>query len=282
MSSEGKGLPKSEVLSTADGLFEKGKVVILTNSVTASASEIFTGAMQEWDRALVIGEMTYGKGLIQQSYLLGDSSAVRLTIGRYFTPTGRMLQRPFKFDTSQDWIFQNIAGAEHYQDFTKSLMPHPDNQWKSMNGRPLLKGQGGIIPDIYLPKPAANDAQLKQLNNLGILYQYVSYHADEFRPYYLFHYKNGNEFRLDKSVDEGIYKTFPTFLSENLANKDLAAAINREGISEEVMLRIKAWIAPQIWEAGSFFAVNNNEDAIVKRAIEAIKDKTFEEIGIKY
>ena len=282
MSSEGKGLPKSEVLATADGLFKKGKVVILTNSVTASASEIFTGAMQEWDRALVIGEMTYGKGLIQQSYLLGDSSAVRLTIGRYYTPTGRILQRPFQFDTSKDWIYQNIAGAMHYKDFTKGITAHPDNQWKSMNGRPLLKGQGSIIPDIYLPKQAANDAQLKQLNDIGILYKYVSYHADKFRSYYLFNYKNGNEFRLDKFVDEGIYKTFPTFLTENLANKDLAASINRQGISKEVMVRIKAWIAPQIWEAGAFFAVNNNEDAVVKRAIEAIKGKTFEEIGIKY
>ncbi len=167
MSSVGKGLPKSEVLATAGGLFEKGKIAILTNGVTASASEIFTGALQEWDRALVLGEMTYGKGLIQQSYLLGDSSAVRLTIGRYYTPTGRILQRPFEFDTSTDWVFQNIAGAVHYKDFTKALVAHPENQWKSMSGRSLLKGQGGIIPDIYLPKKAVNKPQLKLLNNIG-------------------------------------------------------------------------------------------------------------------
>ncbi|MFK7983507.1 MAG: S41 family peptidase [Saprospiraceae bacterium] len=282
MSSEGKGLPKSEVLATADGLFEKGKLVILTNGATASASEIFTGAMQEWDRALVIGEMTYGKGLIQQSYLLGDSSAVRLTIGRYFTPTGRMLQRPYQFDTTKDWIFQNISGVIHYKDFTKALVAHPDNKWKSMSGRALLKGQGGIIPDIYLPKLAEHKPQLKQLNDLGILYKYVTYHVDKFRPYYLFHYKNGNEFRLDKSVDKGIYTTFPTFLMENMANKALAASINQQGISEDVMLRIKAWIAPQIWEVGSYFAVNNEEDAVVQRAIEAIQDKTFQELGIKF
>jgi len=282
MSSEGKGMPKSEVLATADGLFEKGKVVILTNGVTASASEIFTGAMQEWDRALVIGEMTYGKGLIQQSYLLGDSSAVRLTIGRYFTPSGRMLQRPFQFDTTKDWIFQNIAGAVHYKNFTKALVPHPDNQWKSMNGRPLLKGQGGIIPDIYLPKLAENKPQLKQLNDLRILYKYVCYHADAFRPYYLFHYKNGNEFRLDKSVDEGIRATFPTFLVENMADRTLANTLNQQGISPAVMLQIKGWLAPQIWEVGAYFAVYNEEDKVVQRAIQAIQDKTFEEVGIKY
>lgn len=282
MSSEGKGMPKSEVIATAGGLFEKGKVVILTNPVTASASEIFTGAMQEWDRALIIGEMTYGKGLIQQSYLLDDSSAVRLTIGRYYTPTGRILQRPFQFDTSQDWIYQNIAGAMHYKDFTKALMSPPANQWKSMSGRSLLKGQGGIMPDIYLPKRVVNKPQLKQLNDLGIIYKYVSYHVDAFRPYYLFHYKNGNEFRLDKSVDKGIHVTFPTFLTANLADKTVADSIIQQGISEEVIKQIKAWLAPQIWEIGAYFSVLNETDEVVNRAIQAIQNNTFKEVGINY
>ena len=282
MSSEGKGLPKSEVLAIAGGLFEKGKIAILTNGVTASASEIFTGAMQEWDRALVLGEVTYGKGLIQQSYLLGDSSAVRLTIGRYYTPTGRMLQRPFQFDTATDWIFQNIAGAVHYKDFTKALVAPPDNQWKSMSGRPLLKGQGGIMPDIYLPKRAVNKPQLKQLNDLGIIYKFVSYHADAYRPYYLYNYKNGNEFRLDKFVDSGIRSNFSAFLAANIADKELAKSIIQQGISTEVMMQIKAWLAPQIWEIGTYFAVFNEGDEVVLRAIEAIQDNTFDEVGIKY
>lgn len=282
MSSEGKGMPRSEVLGTAGGLFEKGKVVILTNTVTASASEIFTGAMQEWDRALVIGEMTYGKGLIQQSYLLGDSSAVRLTIGRYYTPTGRMLQRPFKFDSSQDWIYQNIAGAVHYKNFTKALVAPPANQWKSVSGRSLLKGQGSIIPDIYLAKKVKDTPQLKQLNDLGLIYRFVCYHADTYRPYYLFHHKSGNAFRLDKSVDNGIRSSFGAFLAANMANKELVASIIQAGISEDVMLQIKAWLAPQIWEIGAYFSVFNEADEVVNRAIEAIQDKTFEEVGIKY
>jgi len=282
MSSEGKGMPKSEVLATVDGLFEKGKVVILTNPVTASASEIFTGAMQEWDRALVIGEMTYGKGLIQQSYLLGDSSAVRLTIGRYYTPTGRILQRPFQFDSSTDWIYQNIAGAVHYKDFTKSLVAPPTNQWTSKSGRSLLKGQGGIIPDIYMPNKIVNMPQLKQLNDLGIVYKFVSYHADTYRPYYLHNFKNGNAFRLDKSVDAGIRSNFGAFLAANIADKALVNTILQEGISNNVMLKIKAWLAPQIWEVGAYFAVLNDTDEVVQRAVQAIQDDTFEELGIKF
>lgn len=282
MSSEGKGLPKSEVLATENGLFEKGKVVILTNPVTASASEIFTGAMQEWDRALVVGEMTYGKGLIQQSYLLGDSSAVRLTIGRYFTPTGRMLQRPYQFDSSTDWIYQNIAGSVHYEDFTKALTPHPNNKWQSKNGRPLLRGQGGIIPDIYLSKRVVSKPQLKQLNDFGIIYKYVCHHADVYRSYYLYNYKNGNEFRLDKSVDSGIRSSFGAFLAANLTDKEVVNKVLQEGISKDVMIQIKAWLAPQIWEVGAYFAVLNEEDKVVNRAIKAIQDDTFDKVGIKY
>ena len=281
MSSEGKGMPRSEVHATKEGLFEKGKVVILTNPVTASASEIFTGALQEWDRALIIGEMTYGKGLIQQSYLLNDSAAVRLTIGRYFTPTGRMLQRPFDFDTSKDWIYQNIAGAVHYDAFTKALVAPPENQWQSKKGRQLLKGQGGVIPDIYLPKKVMDNPQLKNLNDMGIIYKFVSYHADAYRPFYLYNYINGNEFRLDKSVDKGIRSNFAAFLVANVANKDYAESVVKEGISADVMLQIKAWLAPQIWEVGAYYSVFNEVDEVVNRAIKAIQDTTFEDVGIQ-
>ena len=139
MSSEGQGFPKNEVFSTNEGFFKKGKVVILTNTSTASASEIFTGAMQEWDRALVMGEVTYGKGLIQQSYLLGDSSAVRLTIGRYYTPTGRILQRPYQYDTQNDWLFQNIANAIYHEGKTIALDPPPGYLWKTKGVRSIVR-----------------------------------------------------------------------------------------------------------------------------------------------
>lgn len=281
MSSEGHGLPKSEVRSTEGGLFETGKVAILTNGATASASEIFTGAMQEWDRALVVGEMTYGKGLIQQSYLLEDSAAVRLTIGRYFTPTGRTVQRPFKFDSTKDWMFQNIANALHHDDFTKELPAPFENQWATMGGRNILRGNGGIIPDLYLSAPIKEKPQLKQLNNLGIVYKFVAYHADLYRAYYLFNYKSGNEFRLDKSVDEGIKIHFSTFISENISDQNVVNQLQKEGISSAVMTQIKAWLAPQIWEAGAYYSVFNEEDSVVLRALKAMRDGTYTQLGIR-
>jgi len=281
MSSEGKGMPREEVISTANGLFEKGKVAILTNSATASASEIFTGAMQEWDRALVLGDVTYGKGLIQQSYLLGDSSAVRLTIGRYYTPTGRTLQRPFNFDTTKDWIFQNIANAIHKDGFSKDLDAPAANRMTTQYGRNILKGQGSIIPDIYMSRRAISKPQLDKLNQLGIIYKFVVYHADVFRPYYLYTYKSGNEFRYSTVDDIGIEQNFAAFVAANIEDKALSNSVIIQGASPHVMTQIKAWLAPQIWEIGSYFSVLNEEDELVNRAIKSFRDGTFEKLGIR-
>lgn len=281
MASEGKGMPREEIYATANGLFENGKVAILTNTATASASEIFTGAMQEWDRALVLGEVTYGKGLIQQSYIYGDSSAVRLTIGRYYTPTGRMLQRPFNFDSTKDWIFQNIANAVHVNGFTTQLDAPPANKMKTKSGRTILKGQGSIIPDIYLTPKVINKPQLTKLNKLRIIYRFVVYHADVFRPYYLYTYKNGNEFRYSSVDDEGIRRNFEAFIHANLEDKDLVGSVLSEGVSPHVMTQIKAWLAPQIWEIGDYFSILNEKDDLVNRAIQSFTDGTFEKVGIK-
>ncbi|MEM1123558.1 MAG: S41 family peptidase, partial [Bacteroidota bacterium] len=282
MTSKGKGLPESAITSTAGGLFEKGKVVILTDAVTASASEIFTGAMQEWDRALVMGSMTYGKGLIQQSYMLEDGAAVRLTIGRYYTPTGRILQRPFQFDSTKDWIYQNIANSVHHNGFTRRLVHPKSVAWQTKSGRKILKGQGGIIPDIYLPTLAKSTPQLTQLNNTGIVYRFVGYHVDAYRNYYLNKFKTGNDFRKDTTIDKDLTANFKAFLAANLSDEALIQSVFSEGVSPHVLTQIKAWMGPQIWTPASYFMVFNEEDEAVQRAIDAIRSDVFKAVGITY
>lgn len=283
MTANGQGMPEEEYFSTEVGRFEKGKVAILTNTVTASASEIFTGAMQEWDRALVLGEMTYGKGLIQQSYLLGDSSAVRLTIGRYYTPTGRILQRPFRFDTSKDWIFQNIANSiTRHNGFTAALTTPDYAVWKSKSGRKLLKGQGSIIPDIYFPAREVKKPILAKLNELGAVYQFTVFHADEFRPFYEKKFMNGTQFRNDKKVNQKIAADFSKYLLTSLDNKGFAQSITDKGIPKSVIQRIKAWMGPQLWESESFYNISNEDDPLILKAVQTLKDDTFDRVGIEY
>lgn len=283
MHSNGQGMPREEYFSTEVGRFKKGKLVVLVNGLTASASEIFTGAIQEWDRALVIGEMTYGKGLIQQSYLLGDSSAVRLTIGRYYTPTDRTLQRPFRFDTSKDWIFQNIANSITTKDgFTAGLEVPDSVAWKTKSGRKILKGQGSIIPDIFMPQVEVKKPILQKLNELGLVYRFTVFHSDEFRDFYEKKFKNGTEFRLNKKVDQKIAADFSKYLTENLENKEFAHSITNKGIPKTIIQQIKAWMGPQIWESESYFSIYNEEDPLILRAMETMKDGTFKRVGIEY
>lgn len=280
MHADGNGFPKETYLATGEGNFEKGKVVILVNPKTASASEIFTAAMQEWDRALIIGELTYGKGLIQQSYLLNDSAAVRLTIGRYFTPTGRMLQRPYQFDSTKDWVFQNIANAVYQDDFTIALDAPASNIFETKSGRKVLKGQGGIIPDIYLSERVTETPLLNQLNRLGLVYRFAVYHADKNRIVYQNKYPSGNAFRLDKQLDKKIETAYLSFLQDRLNDKEFLQSILNKPLPQTVINQIKAWIGPQIWESGSYYAVFNEVDPIVIRAIKAISNNSFEQIGI--
>lgn len=282
MSSKGQGYAPEEYFTTADGRFKKGKLVILVDKRTASASEIVTGALQEWNRALIIGEMTFGKGLIQQSYLLNDSAAVRLTIGRYYTPTGRTLQRPFQFDSSKDWVFKNIANAVHHGDFTAPLAAPDSVRWQTKSGRMILKGQGSIIPDIYLPQRKSQTPLLEKLNRLGLVYKFTVYHADKYRFMYLQRFKDGNAFRLDSSIDELIITDFYDFLLKNIENQDFAQSITNTPLPQSVLTQIKAWLGPQLWENGTYYAVFNNEDEAVLRAIRCIKDDTFDRLGVFY
>ena len=159
---------REEHYTENQGGFESGKVVILVNQSTASASEIFTASMQDWDRALVIGQSSYGKGLIQQSYLLGDGSAMRITIGKYYTPAGRNVQG--SYTATQDWLVPYLSDLPT-NGYTRALPVPQQRKYTTRNNRSLITDIGGITPDIYVP--SSTDNYYKQLNNLGLLFPFA-------------------------------------------------------------------------------------------------------------
>jgi carboxyl-terminal processing protease len=144
--------PRVEYRCKRDGLFEKGKLVLLTDEGTASASEVLTGALQDWERATIIGRRTFGKGLVQQPFELTDGSSLHLTIARYYTPTGRSIQKPYDNSGHDDYneeVMKRFHDGEVLHGDTSTHMP----AWPIRTLGPekrTVYGGGGITPDVFV------------------------------------------------------------------------------------------------------------------------------------
>ncbi len=271
----GDNLPREVNMSEPAGIWENGKVVILQDGYTASASEIFISAMQEWDRAVIAGTSTYGKGLIQQSYKLGDGSTIRLTIGRYFTPTGRLLQRTS--DDNNDWMTP-YKDELNENSMTKDLAVPNALRIKSMTGRDILAGPGGIIPDVYYNWEDNRDYYLlNTLNNRGLLYKFATDYTDKHRIKLNQEYNTVKEYMKDRIREAYMLKSLRDFLTINA--KDINVPHN---FPETVIFQLKSWIASQTWHDNAYWEAENADDRLIFRAIEILEGQMHERLGIEF
>ncbi|MGY5352181.1 S41 family peptidase [Wenyingzhuangia sp. IMCC45533] len=250
-----KGRQKNSV-ATSKGSFEKGKVYVLVDENSASASEIVSGALQDNDRGTIIGRRTFGKGLVQQEIDFSDGSAMRLTIARYYTPTGRSIQKPYTEDNDyNDEVSSRFKNGElFYKDSIKVI---DSLKYTTPKGK-VVYGGGGITPDVFIPLDTLNGANYYELNLINnFVYSYIDKNRAKLKSY------NDDNFIENFKIDTKILKEFDNYIAPyQFKNRETAIALLKENFaatltSDEVYYQLIQLRDPYIKKVISL--QNNNE-----------------------
>jgi carboxyl-terminal processing protease len=263
---QGVRSPKVEYRCRRDGLFEKGKLALLTDEGTASASEVLTGALQDWDRATIIGRRTFGKGLVQEQYQLSDGSALRLTIARYYTPTGRSIQKPYDkgHDDYNEEVLKRFHDGEVLHGDTAA---HAGPAYKTLGPEHrTVYGGGGITPDIFVGFDTSTLSRSTTtlyvdgtLNRF--IYAYYVQHLPVFQAF-----KGPADFAAKFHDDQEVWKALTVFAAKDTVNLNTIPAKEKEVLQH----RIKALLARQIWRTEGYYEIYNNYDPVVNKALEVV------------
>lgn len=270
---EGRRNPRNEFFAKGNGAFRQGRLVVLVDEFSASASEIVTGAIQDWDRGLVVGRRTFGKGLVQRPIDLPDGSMIRLTVSRYYTPAGRCIQKPYESieQYNQDLIDRYNRGEMMSAD----SIHFPDSlKYRTHRLGRTVYGGGGIMPDYFVPiDTALYTPYHRQLRDQGVLlkvhYRQLEVHRREWAD----QYRQFSDFLQHFEVSE-----------QQLA--DLVAAGQEQGIVYDeaayqrslplLKLQLKALIARDLWDMNEYYYVINEANESVRQARELLQVKDWD------
>lgn len=276
--SQGFNLERKEYVTESKNKFPNKRLIILIDDKSISASELFASSLQDWDRALIIGKPSFGKGLIQQSYQLDDGSALRLTIGKYFTPTGRNLQKDhLNEEACLASFFKNI----NYTVYSTEMGVSNDMIYQTKGNRRIVACQGGIIPDVFVPSANVVDASYDALNKEGFLFSftcdYTNRNAKELRA----QYPNYKDFADDQSIDPVLRQAFQSFVETKILALGLPVELFPQTVSNKILRQIKSWIAGQLWDTNAYYYTFQKDDALLKTAIDAFTNGSFEKLGVE-
>ena len=265
---EGKAFPRFESFANGTGTCLENNIVVLTDEISASASEIFSGAIQDNDRGLIIGRRTYGKGLVQSPIKLNDGSEIRLTVARYYTPSGRCIQKQYKLGEQDDYdqdIYMRYMHGEF--DSADSIKQIDSLRYETVGGR-IVYGGGGIMPDIFIPRDTAGyTSYLSTVINKGTLYMYALIYSDT-------HKKAFQQYKNYKDL-WAYLKTQPLVndFTNYAAQKGIRKRPNLISISYQVIEnQLQAYIIKNFFDDAGFYPVFLDDDITIKKAVSVLTD----------
>lgn len=268
---QGRKQPRQNYKSRGSGNLSSARLVILTDEGSASASEILSGAIQDWDRGVIMGRRTFGKGLVQNGFYLTDGSMIRLTIARYYTPAGRSIQSSYKegYDKYMESFFKRYTDGEmmnadsvHFPDSLKS---------RTLVNKRVVYGGGGIMPDVFVAADTSyNTVYFRKLAGKNVLNTFTLEYYDKNRALLTSRYKTFDDFKANFQFTEDDIKTFiAKGEAEGIKYSEDQYKISRD----EIMLILKGLVATNIWQSSEYFQIINENDKVIEKALKVISDK---------
>ncbi len=268
---EGTHSPRKDYLSATRGDFIQGNLIVLIDEGSASASEIVSGAIQDWDRGVLIGRRSFGKGLVQQQFPLNDGSMLRLTTAHYYTPAGRNIQKPYK-DDIKNYRNEYFKRFENGEMFSKDSISFPDSlMMKTLVTKRKVYAGGGIMPDIFIPMDTS--MYYRYFNNLvrkNVLFPFVVGYIDKNRDQLKTKYKSVTDFKDNFSVTDAMMD-------------ELIKAGEKEGIKKDeeslkvsgtiIARQIRALVARDLYDPGAYYLIMLEDDKEVEKALEILSSQ---------
>lgn len=264
---EGKSSPKQSYTARRPGLFENGKLILLIDEGSASASEVLAGALQDWDRATILGRRSFGKGLVQEQFSLSDGSAIRLTVSRYFTPIGRSIQKPYNRGDKTGYRSEVAERFSNGELFHGDSAAHNGKQFKTKSGR-IVYGGGGISPDIYVPADSAD--QLPKASRMQLREQI----GDGAYLYFLANKTSLSKLKTPSDLQQYM-DADPASINSYLTKLIQKDSIGFTSLTERQQITLRKnfinSLSRYIWHTEGYIKMRNASDPFVLRALQELR-----------